>query len=42
MMMAVTPGFVADPIDYDLVYVTRDVTITRIMCWPTPTTCAPV
>jgi hypothetical protein len=42
MMMAVTPGFVADPIDYDLVYVTQNVTITRIMCWPTPTTCTRV
>jgi hypothetical protein len=42
MMMAVTSGFVVEPIDYDQVYVTQNVTITRIMCWPTPTTCTRV
>jgi hypothetical protein len=42
MMMAMTSGFVLDPVDYDLVYVRQDVTITRIMCWPTPTTCTRV
>jgi hypothetical protein len=41
-MLALTPGSMVEPIDYGFTQVTQAVTITRIMCWPTPTTCAPV
>jgi hypothetical protein len=40
-VLGLTPGSV-EPLDYDFVQVDQAVTLARILCWPTPTTCAPV
>jgi hypothetical protein len=40
-VLGVTPR-TAQPIDVDFVQADQAVTLTRILCWPTPTTCSSV